>query len=119
MYKGTLEAITNRQTWSDTFTCVTLVNGENVAVNVATAIFELYVQDPGTKISTLTAKSPDSHFTLPGGGTDGVVKWTFTDTETRKLCAALTYDVALYITVAGVVTPLALLKLPVLEGIRP
>lgn len=119
MYKGTLEVITNRQTWSDTFTCVTLVNGENVAVNVSAAIFELYVQDTGSKINILSAKSPDSHFTLPGGGTDGVVKWTFTDTETRKLCAAQTYDVALYITVAGVVTPLALLKLPVLEGLRP
>lgn len=116
MYKGHLEVITNRQTWSDTFTCLT---APGVPLNIATALFELYVRDPKTKCVLLTAKTTDGvHFTLPNGGTDGVVKWTFTDVEVHKLCA-LTYDVALYIIVAGVVTPLALVSLPVLEGIRP
>ena len=120
MYSGNLQPITNRQDWSDTFTCVVVVDGLNVPVDVSAAIFEIFVRHPKTCKFDLQGKTGDgSHFTLPAGGTDGVVKWTFTDDEVRTLCGPLTYDVGLYITQLGIRTPIALLKLPVYDGVAP
>jgi hypothetical protein len=119
MYRGHLELITNRQTWSDTFTCLT---DEGVPLDVSAASFEIFVRNPKTRNIDLRGSTADGHFTLPNGGTDGVVVWTFSATDVHALaidCATLTYDVALYITLAGVVTPLALVSLPVHDGIKP
>lgn len=119
MYRGHLEAITNRQDWTDTFTCLT---DAGVPVNVAAATFEIYVRNPKTKCIDLQGTTADGTFTLPTGGADGVVVWTFSDTKVRQLARdylTLTYDVALYITIGTITTPLALLTLPVYDGVKP
>lgn len=118
MYTGILEPITNRQTWSDTFQ---VVDDSGVAVNLAAATIGVYVRDQRAKDCTtfvLQGTTADGHVTLPNGGTDGIFKWTFTDTEARKLCP-VTHDVSIYITISGVVTPFVLATIAVLNGVKP
>lgn len=118
MYTGILEPITNRQTWTDQ---AQLVDDAGVAVNIAAATIGIYVQDQREKCKTtfvLQGTSADGHVTLPNGGTDGIFKWTFTDTEVRKLCP-VTHDVSVYVTISSVVTPIAIVTIAVLNGVKP
>lgn len=118
MYQGILEPITNRQTWKDDGQ---VVDDNGVAVNISAATIGVYVQDQRCKDKTqfaLTGTTSDGHITFPNGGADGLFRWTFTDAETRTLCFA-TYDVSIYVTIGSVVTPIAIVTISVINGIKP
>lgn len=118
MYQGLLEPITNRQTWTETFQ---LVDDSGVAISVAAATIGVYVRDQREKCKTtfvLQGTTSDGHITLPNGGSDGIFRWTFTDTETRLLCP-VTHDVSVYVTISGVVSPIAIVTIAVIEGLKP
>jgi hypothetical protein len=119
MYQGLLEPITNRQTWTDTFQ---VVDDDGVAVDISAATIGVYVRDQMEKCKTtfvLQGTNTDGHITFPNGGTDGIFSWTFTDTETRKMCAPRTHDVSIYVTIGSVVTPIAIVTISVLDGMKP
>lgn len=115
MHIGTLDPISNRQSWIQDFQVVDADSDEGFDITAATAIV-LQVSDPRTKASVLSASLDNGRITRPGD--TGVFRVTFAPSEMGAVCAK-TYDIGITVTADSETSQLFIGTLPVLDGIVP
>lgn len=110
MYQGALEAISNRQTWTEAFDCVD-DDGEDVTITGATIVF--VVRKKGCTSASLTATDSD-------GITIATPRFTvvFSVDDVSALDPG-TYDVGCTVEIAGVTEQFIIGTINILDGIVP
>jgi hypothetical protein len=112
MYVGSLEAISNRETWTDQ---AEVVDESDVAVDLSAAAIVVAVRDQQSRRVVLTATTGNGKVTLPGAN---VFQWTFGPEDTRQLGVG-TYDVGITVSIDGAVTQLMTGEISVVDGVVP
>lgn len=111
MFTGTLDPVSNKADWIETFEVFDDETGDPVDLSTATEI-EVEIKTRGKDYVHQSAS-------LTGGTVEhvetGVIQWTFTDSQMATLCAG-TYDAKVRITKDDIVTQLVIGSLPVLDG---
>jgi hypothetical protein len=122
MLTGSFESVSNRETWSQDIELTDGHTGAAINLTGAAIVVEIRAKrqsgDYGIPAGTvaLSATTVNGKITLPGGGTDGVLRWTFSATDMRGVCAG-TYDVGATYTLSGVTTQILIGTVPILDGI--
>lgn len=113
MIIGTLEPVSNRQTWKQEFSVVDVDTDEAFDISSATAI-NLQVEDARTRSPMLVASLANGKITLPGD--TGVFRVTFTASEMHVLDAR-TYNIGITVTADSETSQVFIGQLPVIDGI--
>jgi predicted NUDIX family NTP pyrophosphohydrolase len=112
MYTGSLPAVSNKATYTQSFQVNDSETGALVDLSAATIVFAVRGKNGGSVVLTAT----NSDGIDMADAADGVFEVEFTDTQMRTLCDR-EYDVGCTIEISDNVTQYIIGTLPVLDGI--
>jgi hypothetical protein len=115
MITGTLEPVSNRETWEDE---IEFYDDETGAVYDLTDVTEitLKLRDEQSGCEVLSGSMTGGQIAIAGDADDGVIQFTFAASTMNGLCAK-TYTVGLLLSTATATRQLILGNLPIVEGL--
>ena len=115
MKTGTLDPVTNAETWTDTIELIDDVTGVAYNTGDITAL-TLKLRDPSSKETVLEGSVSDGDIVAVGAAADGTYRFTFSAGVMDGIDPK-TYEVGLLASTSTVTKQLILGFLPVLEGL--
>lgn len=113
MQTTTLSPVSNLATWTETYQFLD-EDGEPLDISDATAI-TIKLRDP-TSGSEVVSGSLDDEIAFVGGGTEGIITWTFSS-DVMSALEPKTYEIGAIITIDDEDVQFILGRLPVLRGL--
>lgn len=114
MFTGSLGAVSNRATWSESVEITSEDDGTAIDLSAVDEI-TIEVREVGSRTATLSGTYTGGEITLPGGGTDGIFQWEFSADTMNDLCAK-TYEVFVRLEDDDQTVQLMIGTVPVVEG---
>lgn len=115
MKTGTLEAVSNAETWQDFIELFDDGDGNTFDVSDITEV-TLKLRDPASKSTVLEGSYTGGELVRVGDAADGVYRFTFS-ADTMSALDPKTYEVGVLASTALITKQLILGSLPVLEGL--
>lgn len=115
MFHGSLDPVSNRATWSESFELIDSETGDPISLSAVDEI-TLEVRDMETQSAVLTATMTGGDIVVVGAATDGTFQVRFEASQMRALCAK-THEVGVTIEQDDDTVQLVIGTLPVLDGI--
>jgi len=111
MYVGSLQPVSNKQSWTQAFEVIDADTGSDLVLTGASIVFE--VREPQSCAIVLSATSGNGKVTIPS---TGVFQVAFPATDMKSLCAQ-TYEVGCTVTINDATLQYIIGTLSVLDGI--
>lgn len=115
MKTGTLQPVSNAETWTDTLELIEDTTGVALNTGDVTAL-TLKLRDPESKETVLEGSISDGDIVAVGAAADGTYQFTFSASVMSALDPK-TYEVGCLVSTATVTRQVILGFLPVLEGL--
>lgn len=115
MKNGTLEPVSNSETWTDTIELFDDATGVALNTSDITAL-TIKVRDQDTKETVLSGSVSGGEVVAVGAASAGTYRFTFSASAMSAVCPK-TYEVGCLVTTATVTKQVILGYLPVLEGL--